>query len=357
MSQADAFASGSAAASTATTFGGINATKGAETIPKYSTSNPSESYFAGGLGDTITPGSNKRANCLNGPAQSGTSEAEECNAIKYLSSLPGNTPALGLTRADPLFVKGKAIANDPESLADNLGKNYSACTAQTTVNPGNTTYEICNDYLATGTSTCDVTRDITVAVDRVYQCVDSKAKLTTSTCNRTLGVTVTAVKTCNQGAWMGTTGGDPCGMNGYAVNHGAGSCGRWAGVYVQAYCNQNATTQTVYLSASCTESPCSGAASFTFNNNGSTGSINFGGFQGRSWYWSDWFTNVVFAGGSCNATTCSATIQILCGPGNTSCYWNTVMVSRTVTWAKPVYTYAEADTWTNGCSALQALAQ
>lgn len=185
MTNADAFAQGNAAASTSTTYTGINTSQATNTLQTYGTTSPEASYFGGGIGDTVTPGTGKKAGCA-ASTPSDPAAAQECNAINYLQDLPSHTPSLGLTRSDPLLVSGKTVTNDPEALAANLGKTYAGCTATTVLDPGTTTYEVCNDYLAIGNNVCKVNRLITVAVDRTYQCIKQDMTIQPQTCNRTI---------------------------------------------------------------------------------------------------------------------------------------------------------------------------
>jgi hypothetical protein len=193
MSVGAAFAEGSAAAAAANpnVMSGINAGTASTNLRRYGNTSPEAGYFAAGQGDTTAPGSSKKGGCVSGPAPSDPEAAQECNAVRFLQDLPGNTPSLGITRADPLLQKGKAVVNDPEALAENFGKTYTGCTATTVTDPGSTLYEVCNEYLAIGSSVCKIERIVEVAVDKTYQCIKTDDVFEDINCNRELSVTVT----------------------------------------------------------------------------------------------------------------------------------------------------------------------
>lgn len=357
MTVSDAFALGSSTGSSSKSevFGSVSTTNATTNLPSYGTTAPEASYFGGGTGNTMLPGQTKISGCGTTPP-SDAAGAMECNAINYLNNIGTYKPAIGLTKNDPLFMKGKEIRNDPGAIAENLGKNYEACKASTTIDSGSTTFEVCHEALSVSQSTCQVNRVVKVAIDRTYQCIDTKSVISTQTCNKQLAVSVAWFNSCTPGSYFG---------NFWVNTWGNGEVGRrWAGIIINAYCAPDAATMQFSMNATCTESPCSGSAVFAVNAaNGATSPQAFTNFVGRSWYSTDYFNRVTYEGGSCNATNCNFTFST--AYADSSCYWddysgfvcNSTYIIRargTFSFVRPHSYHVDTDSWTDNCSQLNA---
>ena len=203
-----AFIDGQAAAQSATSSASTNITSGtiATTVNSfdpsyynYSGTAPEAGYFMGGSGDTITPGAGKVTACQTGPVNPNAFLQQNCDAISYMARNPSIRPQFTINPNDPMILNSKQItANAGTLAAQSLGfvdpsamGSFTACQTTTTSTSPTYTTEVCNEYLSSTTSMCIVGRDVVVDAQSNFQCNETANVYETSTCDKTLSVTVT----------------------------------------------------------------------------------------------------------------------------------------------------------------------
>ena len=208
MTAAQAFAEGKALGQGATGAAAGNITNGtiANTVNsfnsqyyQYSTTAPETQYFQGGNGDTHTPGVNKITSCANDPANPDTFLQQNCDAINYMVQNPTTRPQFTINPNDPMILNSRQItANAGTLAAQSLGfadpsamGSFTACQTTTTSTSPTYTTEVCNEYLSTTENMCTVGRDVVVDAQSNFQCNETANAYETSTCDKTLNVTVT----------------------------------------------------------------------------------------------------------------------------------------------------------------------
>jgi hypothetical protein len=208
MTAAQAFAEGKALGQGATGAAAGNITNGtiASTVNsfnpqyyQYSTTAPETQYFQGGNGDTHTPGANKITSCANDPANPDKFLQQNCDAINYMARNPTIRPQFTINPNDPMILNSRQItANAGALAAQSLGfadpsamGSFTACQTNTTSTSPTYTTEVCNEYLSSTTNMCIVGRDVVVDAQSNFQCNETANAYETSTCDKTLSVTVT----------------------------------------------------------------------------------------------------------------------------------------------------------------------
>ena len=208
MTAAQAFAEGKALGQGATGAAAGNITNGtiANTVNsfnpqyyQYSTTAPETQYFQGGNGDTHTPGANKITSCANDPANPDKFLQQNCDAISYMAQNPTTRPQFTINPNDPMILNSRQItANAGTLAAQSLGfadpsamGSFTACQTTTTSTSPTYTTEVCNEYLSSTTNMCIVGRDVVVDAQSNFQCNETANAYQTSTCDKTLNVTVT----------------------------------------------------------------------------------------------------------------------------------------------------------------------
>ena len=208
MTAAQAFAEGKALGQGATGSAAGNITNGTiantvnsfnPTYYQYSTTAPETQYFQGGNGDTHTPGANKITSCANDPANPDKFLQQNCDAISYMAQNPTIRPQFTINPNDPMILNSKQItANAGTLAAQSLGfadpsamGSFTACQTTTTSTSPTYTTEVCNEYLSSTTNMCIVGRDVVVDAQSNFQCNETANAYQTSTCDKTLNVTVT----------------------------------------------------------------------------------------------------------------------------------------------------------------------
>ena len=209
-----AFIDGQAAAQSATSSASTNITNGtiATTVNSfdpsyynYSGTAPEAGYFMGGSGDTITPGAGKVTACQTGPVNPNAFLQQNCEAINYMVQNPTTRPQFTINPDDPMILNSKQItANAGTLAAQSLGfadpsavGSFTACQTTTTSTSPTYTAEVCNEYLSSTTSMCIVGRDVVVDAQSNFQCNETANAYETSTCNKTLNVTMNSLPSCS----------------------------------------------------------------------------------------------------------------------------------------------------------------
>ena len=208
MTAAQAFAEGKALGQGATGAAAGNITNGTiantvnsfnPTYYQYSTTAPETQYFQGGNGDTHTPGANKITSCANDPANPDKFLQQNCEAINYMVRNPTIRPQFTINPNDPMILNSRQITATAGTLAaQSLGfadpsamGTFTACQTTTTSTSPTYTTEVCNEYLSSTTNMCIVGRDVVVDAQSNFQCNETANAYETSTCDKTLNVTVT----------------------------------------------------------------------------------------------------------------------------------------------------------------------
>jgi hypothetical protein len=315
LTPADAFGEGKGfGASGAPAVGSsINSATGASTVPKYSTTQPQSGLFAGGDGLLGPPGAQQVTDCQTKPPGPDGLAQQQCEATNFLAK-KSTAASFTLPPTDPVLVKAKPIADDPQSILGAMSGTYSACTPQTSSAPAPKKIELCTESLTPEKHTCQ----------------------------KVLAVKVTQTQSCTPGTWFTST-----------------SIGQypWT-ITVHAYC-QMSGQMGLYV-----QDPIpwlGGGISGVFWADPDTGMTapqvitNYFGQLGA--YLLGYYKTVWYLGGKCTADTCSFSFQIfalgaVCPGGASWCQGD--KAHGTFTFARPHSTYAESDQWDNQCATFEA---
>ena len=158
-----------------------------------------QSYFVGGWGDIVTPGSSQKSLCLSGgtalPGQASPTDPQ-CIAADVVATSKQTLPPITITPTDPLITGAQALFANPQLTAGAEPPAYTDCTTSTQTTPGQTTTQICTDQATLGNGACVRPDVVTVKAEYDYQCNVSTAQTTVNTCPQTASVTVTWVPGC-----------------------------------------------------------------------------------------------------------------------------------------------------------------
>lgn len=225
-------------------------------VPAY-TNNPPETALQGQQAGSMSSATTSRQQyCANNHNDSACEAVNYSGTLQVTPSLSSNDPALSALPAE----------NSPQTVIGALSSTYTNCVPQqTSTTSPNADYQYCNEYLHRSVS---------------------------NQCDKTLTVLVTRQESCQAGVPLPATD---------IVTHGNGDAFRYAGIRVTPACDIDSQIR-LDVQAICTEPGCSGAA--TLNLDPSTGAPApqaLGGFQGRSWFWTDYFNDVRYTGGGCGS--------------------------------------------------------
>lgn len=170
---ADAFGAGQSFANSSkgkdAAAGNLNASSAAENVPKYSADPPEKSIF--GAGKTlIAPAGTKKQNDCVGYKAGNAYDQQECNAVNYLTKMPGQRPKFDIDKTkDPILVGSKSTVANPGTVP---GSGTSSCKVVTTNVPGTYTYETCTQTQTFQDYPCDdvltVTAEPSCTLDSYY---------------------------------------------------------------------------------------------------------------------------------------------------------------------------------------------
>lgn len=182
----------------------INPANAANTVPHYNTTAPEASFFGGGKGDLIGPGTARVADCAGRENDPDPKVRDSCRAINDLSKLANNPPPFTLSTSDPLIVNSRNTRNNPNNVlgnfTDNLKGDYSGCTNQTTSTAPTFEEEVCHIYAVDTTNTCAYGPEIVTDPDYLYKCLDLQKTQGQATCTigRVIQVDADANYLCNE---------------------------------------------------------------------------------------------------------------------------------------------------------------
>ncbi len=326
---ADAFSQGGqlGRSGNAQARGSVTGEAARSSVPNYATNPPQSSLF--GSGSLSGSAGAAIGNCALTPGQGASYADQACNATNFSQTNPSLRPSFTIGPNDPLLVRSKAIANDPQSIAGNLAGTYSTCTTQTVTSPDIYETRVCNQY----------------------RTMEQLA------CQKLLTVQVSWRNNCTPGTWFG---------NFWVNTWGNGEVGkRFAGIAINVYC-QTSDTVRMALHAICTEEPCSGYAEIQVDaTSGAVSPQIFTNFIGRSWYTTDLFNRVDYKGGGCTAEQCSFAFCTRYEATSTTCDditctttpINETRACGTFTFERPRSIATVTDAWDNQCAALEARTQ
>jgi len=326
---ADAFSQGGqlGRSGNAQAHGSITSEAARSNVPNYTTNPPQSGLY--GSGGLSTPADAAIGNCALTPGQGSAYADQACNATNFSQTNPGQRPNFTIGPNDPLLVRSKTIANNPQSIAGNIAGSYSTCTTQTATSPDIFETRVCNQY----------------------RTMEQLA------CQKLLTVQVNWSNNCTPGTWFG---------NFWVNTWGNGEVGRrFAGIAISAYCQTNDAVRMA-LRAICTEEPCSGYVEIQVDpTSGAVSPQTFTNFIGRSWYTTDLFNRVDYKGGSCTAEQCSFAFCTRYEDTSTTCDEatctttpvNETRACGTFTFERPRSIATVTDAWDNQCAALEARTQ
>jgi hypothetical protein len=146
----------------------ISGASAADKVPYYDTANANSTYYGGGVGDLLTPGTARVTECSTAVYPDAKRQVE-CDAINDMAKNRAKRPPLVIAPNDPILVKGKTIKGDPASVAGAFGGAYTACSTIDVVKPATYEEEICNEYRSLGEEVCQ--KQLTVTVTESSSCV------------------------------------------------------------------------------------------------------------------------------------------------------------------------------------------
>ncbi len=213
----EAFTAGQAAAQAVTSSaatniksGGVQNTLGGlnQSYYQYSTTAPEAALFAGGNGDTFTPGASKITSCQTSAPNSNSFLQQNCNAINLMARNPSQRPQFSINPNSALIQNSLSIQSNASSLTTQyLGTaatsgTFSGCQNTTTTTPATYTTEVCSSAISATSQACSVGRTIVVNAYTNYQCRQTANSYETLNCNRGVTVTVGFGK-CTPGSLLG----------------------------------------------------------------------------------------------------------------------------------------------------------
>lgn len=196
LTQEDAFAAGKAAGDATkreAIKAGINDTAAGNLIPGYSSTPPAQSgYWAGNktlVAPAVAGGQTLQTDCLN-TLPTDPVEKARCEAIRAVVGSNAAAPAYSglVKKTDAIYLSGKAVGNDPESIAGSINGTYTACTTATLTTPGDMILETCDEAMTNATLDCVMGQEVTVDPDHLYKCTETMSVINTGQC--TVGTVV-----------------------------------------------------------------------------------------------------------------------------------------------------------------------
>jgi len=164
----------------------INSGKAAEVLKDYTPTAPESSYWQGNntlLSNVLSGGSDKIYDCdANVGSMTDPKQKNPCEAINMLNKLPAVMPPPMVTKTDPLYTTGRAIADNPEAIAGAIKGAYSGCTTKTTTIQGETVNQTCDEYLGIDNVKCQIGQVVEVDADHLYKCLETLKALSDQTC-------------------------------------------------------------------------------------------------------------------------------------------------------------------------------
>jgi len=188
MTSEQAFQAGQAFGSSANSgiAPNINSGKAAEVLKDYTPTAPESSYWQGNntlLSNVLSGGSDKIYDCdANVGSMTDPKQKNPCEAINMLNKLPAVMPPPMVTKTDPLYTTGRAIADNPEAIAGAIKGAYSGCTTKTTTIQGETVNQTCDEYLGIDNVKCQIGQVVEVDADHLYKCLETLKALSDQTC-------------------------------------------------------------------------------------------------------------------------------------------------------------------------------
>lgn len=332
----------------------INAAKAGEVLKDFTTSAPQSSYWQGSqtpLSGVLSGGMNTVIDCdANIAGMTDPQQRQHCEAVNYMNRLPTVKPPPMVTKTDPLYTTGRAIAADPQTIAGTMQGTYSGCTTRTVTNAAETVDQTCEEYTTTENPKCQIGQIVQVDPDHLYkcletikvlsdqkctvgrvvlvspeynyQCIQNQYQIDTLQCNKIAGVTIgsSTALNCTPGTLYSGNGGYG---NIYCVNE---TTFRYTISYIHPYC------------------PTPAFDFIVSNPYPATTSWDGGWYKcpGRSFYVRAYF--------SCSGATCTLS-KCFNGSGVPDGCWSQV-VARPYSYTVPTATVA----WDNQCTALEARA-
>lgn len=196
MSQEDAFAAGKAAGDATkreAIKAGINDTAAGNLIQGYSNAPPAQSGYWTGNKTLVAPavagGQQLQTDCLN-TMPTDPAEKARCEAIRAVVGSNAMAPTYSglVKKTDAIYLSGKAVGNDPESIAGSINGTYTACTTETLTTPGDMILETCDEAMTNATLDCVMGQEVTVDADHLYKCTETMSVINTGQC--TVGTVV-----------------------------------------------------------------------------------------------------------------------------------------------------------------------
>lgn len=187
-------------------FSGIAAGSAQDKIPRYGASAPEASYFAGGKGETSSPGIGKMQSCASYTPGSDKIANQECEAVNLLARNPNVRPRFNIGQNDPMMQKYKQLRDNAEqSFAQFFPGGTGSqgqCVTRNETTPGQYSTETCVSAQEVGTDQCTMGRIINIDTDANFQCEQTINAYESLKCRRGSSVTV-GFGQCTPGAWLG----------------------------------------------------------------------------------------------------------------------------------------------------------
>lgn len=201
-------------------FSGIAAGSAQDKIPRYGASAPEASYFAGGKGETSSPGIGKMQSCASYTPGSDKIANQECEAVNLLARNPNVRPRFNIGQNDPMMQKYKQLRDNAEqSFAQFFPGGTGSqgqCVTRNETTPGQYSTETCVSAQEVGTDQCTMGRIINIDTDANFQCEQTINAYESLKCRRSAQVSTTLQTTCTPGQTVvaeqasSLLGGDPC---------------------------------------------------------------------------------------------------------------------------------------------------
>ncbi len=147
----------------------------ATVVPNYNPNPTQKSYFQGGQGATVAPGTSRVTACSS-------AGDVECQAVNLMRQGKATRPEFNIHRTDPLLTNSKNLTTNPTGTIGNIFTNYDTCKTTTQTTPPIFETQVCNEFSKNENKTCKMGQEVVVDPDYIYKCLETVQSQANATC-------------------------------------------------------------------------------------------------------------------------------------------------------------------------------
>lgn len=147
----------------------------ATVVPNYNPNPTQKSYFQGGQGATVAPGTSRVTACSS-------AGDVECQAVNLMRQGKATRPEFNIHRTDPLLTNSKNLTTNPTGTIGNIFTNYDTCKTTTQTTPPIFETQVCNEFSKNENKTCKMGQEVVVDPDYLYKCLETIQAQANATC-------------------------------------------------------------------------------------------------------------------------------------------------------------------------------